>query len=168
MTETRRFVFVVLGIVAALAMLVSPVAARATVTEFTATQELLYDIPGAMSFPNGNIHTHGGGHVMYMTASDPRMTGTVTIIGNGNFNAYFSGPMRLNFDTDPDIGGGSWHGIATGYIHADGSITCRATGHGSGDFDGLKVQFTVYNPVWPPSPANPSVIMGRILDPHGG
>ena len=168
MTERKRFVFVVLGVLAALLLVVSPVAAKATVTEFTGTQVLLSDIPAVMYFPNGNIHTREGGHVLYMIATDPRVQGVATIICQGNFDGNFVGPMSGTFTIVPDIGGGWWEGVWTGKINSDGSISSRAVGHGRGDFEGMKLKLSDYNPEWPPLVPGVSVITGRILDPHGG
>jgi hypothetical protein len=167
MIEKRRFVFVILGIVAALSLLVSPVAARATVTEFTGTQWLLEDTPGAMTFPGGNIHVRGAVHVNYWSASDPRLQGTATIVAHGNMDANMVGPFWGPWRLDPDVGEGYWEGTYTGYWRADGSLPIHALAHGRGAFEGLKVMCTI-DQVWPPTQANPGIITGRILDPHGG
>ncbi len=103
--------------------------------------------------------------------TDPRMTGTLQFVFNGNTDGWTQGPP-VGPGTGPawgtfhmDVtGGGVWEGTYTGFRQVTPSgvlTTLHFVGEGSsGNVDGLKVWFEVR------APHNaPSTIAGRILQP---
>jgi len=142
------------------------VKAKARVTYFigTETSGPILDF-GTWTFPGGNILVRGFVHVWYDDCDDPRVSGTNTVVANVNSDATTGvGTMWGTFSSVSVVEGGWWEGTWTGKFHADGSSSVRAVGHGRGLFEGLKAKMTVE---FSPDPAEPGIISGYILDPHG-
>lgn len=162
----KKRVLVLIAVMAALLLVAGPVAAKATMTEFTGTETprpIPVD-PGTVTFPGGNIHIRGLVAVDDEVSDDPRMTGEATVYANANLDADGFGRLWGTWTLTPEpFEEGSWVGTFTGTFHADGSKSFRCVGDGRGAFEGLETMFTIeYAPG-----ALVGQSSGRILDPHG-
>jgi hypothetical protein len=138
-------------------------AAKATITEFTGTeivQKLVY--PGDLTFtPGGTFRGRDRVWEMYHHTTDPRVTGTVIVVSNGNFNPQFRGPCWGTMHVKPDGLEGAWEAVWHSPPGRPEIIT--AVGHGTGELEGLKAWWTFEYDEGDPN----GHISGRILDPHG-
>jgi len=161
----KKRILVLMALTAALLLVAGPVAAKATKTPYTADYFFYPPTdPGTWTNPDGNVHVRGLVHINRIeNATDLRVEGWDTIVVNANWDANMVGPMWGTFTVEPDIGGGLWEGTWTGMVHADGTVSVRVVGHGTGGFEGLKV-FTF---VESPALGAQGSITGYILDPHG-
>lgn len=152
---------VILALIAALLLVTGLVAAKAMVAEFTGTLESGVFDPGTVTNPDGNTHIRGGNEEFRVDATDPRVSGTMSVVINANWDSSGVGPMWGTYRLDS--ADGFWEGTWSGMRHADGSISVRNVGHGRGGFEGLKVWTTIEFP----SLGEDGTMSGRILDPHG-
>ena len=167
MKRPRKFVWVVLTLVAILALSAGPVVAKATETDF-AGNSILIDIPdwGIWTFPDSNVHVRGFVQEQAQQSTDPRVSGVDTMVINGNWDSEFSGPMwgtnRLEVDHE---GGGVWEGTWTGMHGAEGEASfLKGVGHGvAGSVQGLKLEVEVVFL----ADGRSAIVTGTILDPHG-
>jgi len=157
----KHLMLVILALIAALLLVTGLVAAKAMVVEFTGTLTPVGFYPGTVTNPDGNIHIRGEIEEFRVDATDPRVSGTMSVVINANWNSSGVGPMRGTYRLDSV--GGFWEGTWTGMRHADGSISVRNVGHGREDFEGLKVWTTIEFP----SLEGDGTMSGHILDPHG-
>jgi hypothetical protein len=167
MKRQRHLILVVMALIAALAFLTGPVAAKATKTEFTGTDTRgAVTDPGILTFPDGNVHLRGMVLELHIQATDPRVTGPETVVANANLDAYGAGPVWGTSHLEVDYGGGGiWEGTWNGKIHADGSESIRFVAHGiAGSVEGLKMSGSLE---FPADPTAPGILAGRILAPHG-
>jgi hypothetical protein len=167
----KRLLFLSVLVLALIAMLVAagPVAAKATRIEFTACEEDLGLVEGEWTYPGPNMHLRGRIHYFYDHATEPRVTGLVTVIADANFNEDFIGTAWGTFTLvpeDPEYDGGYWEGI---WVGPDDRPEIRLVAHGQGEFKGLELR-EIY--VWGaraeekcPQYVNPGYIEGYILDP---
>ena len=100
--------------------------------------------------------------------TDPRTTGWTTVqanykgdasFANGHIWGTFVTSVYEDDDTDKALRG-TWEGTWTGKL-VNGAPSFRAVGHGTGEFEGLKIMADF----GPPS-SQGIAIEGRILDPH--
>jgi hypothetical protein len=142
----------------------SPAAgAKATVTEFTGTEEVvdLLDEGILIEMPGGTFKGRDRVWEMYHDTTDPRVTGTAIVVSNGNFNPEFRGPAWGTMRVEPDDLEGAWEAVWHSPPGRPEIIT--AVGHGTGELEGLKAWWTFEYDEGDPN----GHISGRILDPHG-
>ncbi len=154
MKKQNRLIVIGLVALAALLLFVVPVAAQATLSEFAETESCLPTNPGTWTFPDGNIHVRGMVLQCTDTASDPRVSGSNTILLNANWDANALGPVWGTWRLVNE--GGVWEGTWEGMVTTSGS-QIHAAGAGEGSYEGLRLWLDGGNGVY----------QGRILDPHG-
>ena len=137
--------------------------ANPTTTEFTGEEivvELVY--PGDLAFtPGGTFRGRDRVWKMYHDTTDPRATGTATVVSNGNFNPEGEGPCWGTFSVESDEYEGRWEAVWHSAPSTPEIIT--AVGHGTGELEGLKAWWIFEYEEGDPN----GHISGRILDPHG-
>lgn len=123
---------------------------------------------GTWTYPGGNTHVRGM-VAMYdqdMPGSDPRCSGSNTVVTNANWDAYGVGPSWGTFHVVPNEDSGfegGWDGTWTGMSYPDGTSSIRVEGHGYGDLEGMHVFVDIeFAGLYSPGFAS-----GYILDPHG-
>ena len=164
--NTRQF-WIGLVLVGILVLVPGYASAAAERTNWTGTENSVAMLdPGDWSNPGGNIHVRGMVNLYQEQATDPRVTGSNTVVMNANWNANWVGPMWGTWRLETAYGGGGvWEGHWTGETQADGSAAYQAVGHGvSGSVKGLKVMISAEDPA---DPALPTVTSGTIHEPHG-
>lgn len=167
MKRQKRMILAILALIVALALVTGSVAAKATKTEFAGTTSFGEVIdPGVWTFPGGNVHIRGVVQTAYLVADDPRVTGTETVFGNANLDAFSAGRAWGTSHIEVAYeGGGVWEGTFTAEFYADGSHSVKFVAHGiEGSVEGLKMSGTV---VFPADPTAPGISSGIILNPHG-
>jgi hypothetical protein len=124
--------------------------------------------PGTWTNPGGNTQVRGmvAWYEQVMPGSEPRCSGSNTVVTNANWDAYGVGPSWGTFHVTPneysDFAGG-WHGTWRGMSYADGTTLIHVVGHGYGDLEGQQVFVDIEFP----GLYMPGVASGHILDPHG-
>lgn len=156
MRTSARTIAAGIVLLAAFLLLVIPVAAGAVVTDFTETELCPPNPanPGIWTFPDGNVQVRGMVWQCTDTASDPRLSGSNTIVMNANWDAQMLGPVWGTFHLH-NAGGvwdGTWEGMAT-----TGGLRLHGTGTGSAGYEGLKFWLDGASGVY----------SGHILDPRG-
>jgi len=144
-------------------------AAAATSTPFLGTSTFVSESGGVPSFPDGRFHIRDFEQVSNDVVSDPRVSGTDTIIVNFNFRVVpppvsFSGPMWGTFHVENS--GGWWDGTWTGVRDENGFAFVDGVGHGGGGYEGLHGRWHFER--LSPNPYAPWSIEGVILDPGQG
>jgi hypothetical protein len=121
-----------------------PVAAKPPSPVFTGCE---YDTntfeEGDWKYAGPNMLLRARIHPFYdVVPGKSRVTGLVTPIVNGNFNAEtFIGTAWGTFTTEPDEAlGGSWEGT---WVGPDNQPEIRLVGHGRGAFKGLELRETL-------------------------
>ncbi len=154
MKTQKRLILTIVTVLGVLLVFAAPIAAQATVTEFTETESCFPINPGTWTFPDGNIHVRGMVLQCTDTASDPRVSGTNAVVLNANWDANSLGPVwgiwRLVNE------GGVWEGTWEGMMTTSGS-QIHIAGAGTGRYEGLKLWLNGGNGAY----------QGRILDPNG-
>ena len=138
------------SVLVAVLLTVSPVMAGAQRTTFTGTSSFGETInAGEWAYlPSGNVLARGIVEVYHDVATDPRVTGQETIGSNGNFRPAPSSELGLaghlwgTFHIETE--GGTWDGTFTSEITADGEYFYRGVAHGSGGYDGLIGHWEAY------------------------
>jgi len=167
MKHRTAFALVVVTLVALSLLPVQAVSAQATVIpcEGAFIPAGILDF-GTWTYPGGNTHVRGmvALYVQDMPSSDPRCSGSNTVVTNANWDAYGVGPSWGTFHVDlADGSPGGWDGTWTGMSYPDGTSSIRVTGHGYGDLEGMKVFVNITFP----GLYSLGVASGYILDPHG-
>jgi hypothetical protein len=170
MKRLFRLSVLVLALMAMLLVLAGPVAAKATKTEFTATENWVEDTsPGREWYtgPNNEIdHVRGSQGLFSVTASDPRVSGDEIITVNYDMKVvpapvYITGPMWGTFRITN--GGGTWKGTWVGWRDQRGFSYIEYVGSGGGGYAGLHIR--VHDRRLNPDPTTPYSWTGYILDP---
>lgn len=174
MIKSRKLLLtVVLGLMIVFLLEPRAVTAQATRSDFTATEYptgLTY--PGDWKLlPNGGQHFRGQVIPTKEVASDPRVSGTGTLVANGNLDPTGTGPIwgtiTMAVPDGPSCeGGGVWKARWTGKMSfSEGYVYWSGVMHGiSGCVEGLKVKFESDKCVPQASSCSYS---GTLLDPHG-
>jgi hypothetical protein len=161
MLKSKKLSLIILILVMTLLLTAGTAVAEATVSEFSGNEYIVNLIyPGDVTVPGGKYHNfHGRGNIweLYHDTTDPRVTGTVIVHSNGNFNADFEGPAWGTFYLESDTYGGAWN--ARWHSPAGKPELIYAVGHGTGDFEGMKAKWT-FEYV-----GDDVQISGRILEP---
>lgn len=121
---------------------------------------------GTWTDPGGNTHVRGmvAMYQQSMPGSDPRCSGTNTVVTNANWDAYGVGPSWGTFHVDlADGSPDGWDGTWTGMSYPDGTTSIRVLGHGYGDLEGMHVFVDIEFP----GMMMAGTASGYILDPHG-
>ena len=142
--------------------------AKAIRTKFTGT-ETMGDVidPGTwLILPNGGRHLRGYVAEAAENSTDPRLTGTATVVMNANLDPSLTGPFWGTFvlNVEPFQGcteGGSWQGAYAGKIsYSQFYAYYHTVIQGvSGCVEGMKVRFD--------ADCFAGTYSGTILDPHG-
>jgi hypothetical protein len=150
---------VVMALIMTLLATPGPAVAQASKTEFLGSSSTIGIIPGDWTtLPSGNIKVRGMTLVFQDDMSDPRASGTNTVVMNANWDSDATGPMWGTFEVVNKYG--AWEGSWTGEWTADGSII-RGVAQGTGGLAGLKYSIACDYTV------DPSACNGQILSPHG-
>jgi hypothetical protein len=159
--KTKKNVFLSVIVVLIMALLVIPgsAVAQAIKTDFVGTSTGTGTVdPGVMTFPGGNVHIRGMVIGFLEESSDPRASGTNTVVMNANWDSDWTGPMWGTFLVVNEYG--TWEGTYTGVMGAGGSHI-RGVAHGTGELAGLiysvNCDYTI----------DPAACIGQILNPHG-
>lgn len=168
MRNKKYFLLLVSLLPLILVVSTSAVSANAPKSYFTGVEALGPPTGGTTEVVDGKVHLRDVVQPAFDTTNDPRTSGNVTIVVNAIWALPdLTGPMWGTFRVQNE--GGDWYGHWQGHRTLDGEniiSTIQATGHGSGDYEGLvgKWSFTGVNV----GPDNPYFeISGYILEPHG-
>ncbi len=156
MRTQKRLILTIVTTLGVLLAFAAPIAAQASVTEITGTEDCTTTNEGIWTFHDGNVHIRGMVLLCRETSSDPRATGKNTVVMNANWDANGFGPMWGTAHIETDEGGvweGTWEGLVTTSVS---KYHARATGQGV--YEGMKQWVDSVN----------GEFQGRILDPHGG
>jgi hypothetical protein len=162
---------ILLGILLVLATLVvatEPVWAEASKIEFTGTSVVAgppVSLGECTNYPNGNQHCRGMILVAIDTMSDPRLSGTNTVVTNYNYRlapapVFYTGPMWGSNQIANDAG--YWDYTWTGVRDEKGFLYMWAVGHGHGAYEGLRVFLKGVRES--PDPAGDLLCSGYILE----
>lgn len=145
--------------------------AQAVKTEFTGLSYFTNEIvdPGVWTYPDGNVHVRGWTVLYNDVMSDPRVSGTDTMVINFNMQSapppvIFTGPMWGTMRVENE--GGYWEGTWTGVRDEQGFAYARAILHGHGDYEGLKAHIEATR-LSPDYINDPFIFTGTIIDPQG-
>ena len=172
MKRKSLLVWAVLILLVSLAMAPGSAAARAIRVGFTGMEVPLGPPlePGVwVVLRNGNVHVRGMVSQSQEYASDPLMSGVITVVMNANWGPDYAGPMwgtneSVLGDSAGCPGGGLWKGTWTGTMNSDESYSYRGVGQGiSGCVEGLHYSLIAVNP----GTGEATTYTGEILDPHG-
>ncbi len=158
MKTQKRLILTIVTVLGVLLVSAAPIAAQASITEFTGTEVCNIDNPinpGILTFPDGNLHVRGLVFLCRDESSDPRGTGYNTIVMNANVDANGLGPIwgTFHFETDE---GGVWEGTWEAMVKTNSSQH-HATGTGQGIYEGMTLWADIEN----------GITQTRILDPYG-
>ena len=162
-----KFLSMIVFVLVAALLTVSPAMASAQRTMFTGTSNFAETLDaGEWTYlPSGNVLARGIVETYHDVSSDPRLTGTETITSNANFKPAPSSELGLagnmwgTFHIENE--GGAWDGTFTSEITEGGEYFYRGVAHGSGGYDGLTVHFEAYRK----GHSGPFTITGWILEP---
>ncbi len=133
-------------------------------TPFTGT-ETCVDVPGTGTFTvvDGKLHIRGLIDECTDVMSDPRLSGTTTVVIDAVFDpaTNLSGPMWGTYHTGN--AGGTWDGRWVGKRTTNGFSFIKAVAHGGGGYAGLH-SFSRMERL-SPNPADPLTISGYLHDP---
>ncbi len=156
MKTQKRLILTIVTTLGVLLAFAAPIAAQASVTEFTGIEVCTTTNEGIWTFPDGNVHVRGMESQCREESSDPRNTGTNRVVVNANWDSNGLGRIYGTFTMVSDEGG-VWEGIYEGSVTTSG-VQYHVTGIGQGRYEGMKIWLDAVNGVY----------QGRILDPHGG
>jgi len=166
----KKWTFVFLLSLIALATLVLPVAAKTTRTEFTGVS-IGGPVMDAREWISGDgvLHARDGWIAGFTDVSDNRYTGEELVTVNYNLHpapapVYIYGPMwgKLRLTNDNGYWEGTWVGERTA---SDGFLYLRAVVHGHGDYEGLQARVDYVR--LSPDPEEPYQVHGVIIEPGG-
>ena len=115
--------------------------------------------------PSGNVLARGIIETYHDVNTDPRVTGTETIVSNGNFRPAPSSELGLaghlwgTFHIENE--GGAWDGTFTSEITESGEYFYRGVAHGSGLYERLVGHWEAYRN----GHSGPFTLNGWILEP---
>jgi len=147
--NSRRWILIVLLVllaVTAILAVAGPVAAKATRTNFTATETWVEDISPGKEWYTGDgkvYHLREAQQLYSVEASDPRLSGEEIITLNLNMKVvdppvYITGPMWGTFRiTNAD---GDWAGTWRGVRDERGFAFIEYVGSGEGGYAGLHLR----------------------------
>ena len=151
------------------AALFHPSAARAAAqrTTFTGTSNFGETLnAGEWTYlTGGNVLARGIVETYHDVNTDPRVTGTETIVSNANFKPAPSSELGLagrlwgTFHIENE--GGAWDGTFTSEITEGGEYFYRGVAHGSGGYEGLVGIWEAYRN----GHSGPFTLSGSILEP---
>lgn len=167
--KTKR-VLVLVFLVLLIVTMLGPQSVKATAirTEFTGNEIFGEEIdPGTWDYlPNGGMHLRGQIAVSAMNSTDPRVSGTATVVMNANLDPSLTGPFWGSFvlTVEPFPGcseGGSWQGTYAGKVsYTQFYAYYHAVIQGmSGCVEGMKASID--------ADCFAATYKGTILDPHG-
>ncbi len=145
----------------------SPARAAAQRTTFTGTSNFGETLnAGEWTYlASGNVLARGIVETYHDVNTDPRVTGTETIISNANFTPAPSSELglagRLWGTFHIENGGGAWDGTFTSEITEGGEYFYRGLAHGSGGYEGLVGHWEAYRN----GHSGPFTLNGWILEP---
>ncbi|MGE5642885.1 MAG: hypothetical protein ACM3Y8_07725, partial [Byssovorax cruenta] len=134
----------------ALLLSTSPAMAAVQKTVFTGTSNFGETLnAGEWTYlASGNVLARGIVETYHDVETDPRVTGTETIITNANFRPAPSSELGLaghlwgTFHIENE--GGAWNGIFASEITEGGEYFYRGVAHGSGGYEGLVGHWEAY------------------------
>jgi hypothetical protein len=173
-------ILVVLALAVLLALLAGTVAAKTIRTPFTGTSSLLTWIwEGRYWEPGPNVFWRDMIPILQLDASDPRISGIVCVIHNGNYRPSpddpcfgIEGPMfgkiRIEQDGDLDCWNATdgWEGNFVAMRHPDGLETFDMNVKGFGQYEGLQARFHEWS-LSCGGDQEALLVEGEILDPDG-
>jgi hypothetical protein len=174
MKRLLRLSVLVLALIAVLLVLAGPVAAKATKTEFTATEIYLGDLSTGKEWYTGKddkiYHQREAILVLRVEqATDVRVNGDEIVTLNVDMQlvddpvVWATGRMWGTFKITNDDG--TWEGTWTGLRDEQGFSYFEYVGKGGGAYAGL--QLRVHDERLDPNPTALYHWTGYILDPHG-
>lgn len=151
-------------------ILVAPVAARTTRTEYAGTENYAGPVaPGRQWVSeDGVLHIRGGQEAYCDDVSDSRLSGDSLVTLNANFHlaeppVYVYGRMWGTFRIEND--GGYWEGHWVGKRTQQGSSYIRTVLHGHGGYEGLLARAQYVRET--PDPTAPFSVSGVVMNPGG-
>lgn len=154
-----------------LLILVAPIAARTTRTEYAGTENYVGPVAAGRQWvsEDGVLHIRGGEEAYDDDVDDPRLCGDSLVTVNANFKladppVFVYGRMWGTFRIENE--GGYWTGNWVGErTESQGFSYIRTVLHGHGDYDGLlaRADYVRENP----NPAAPFSVSGVVIDPGG-
>ncbi len=151
-------------------VLVGPVAARTTRTEYAGTESYVGPITAGRQWvsEDGVLHIRGGEEAYLDSVSDPRLSGDSLVTVNANFHlaeppVYVYGRMWGTFRIEND--GGYWEGPWVGERTQQGSSYIRTVLHGHGDYSGLQARADYARET--PDPTASFIVSGVVVNPGG-
>jgi hypothetical protein len=154
-----------------LLVLVAPVAAKTTRTEYAGTEYGVGPMSGGRQWvsEDGVLHIRGAQQPYQDQVDDPRLCGDALVTVNANFKfaavpVSVYGRMWGTFRIENE--GGYWTGNWVGErTESQGFSYIRTVLHGHGDYDGLlaRADYVRENP----NPAAPFSVSGVVIDPGG-
>jgi len=168
MSKSKRIFSLSVASLVVLLVLMVPVAAGTTRTEYFGTEYCVGPMTGGREWvsEDGMLHLRGGEQPYYDDVSDPRLSGDALVTVNYNFQmaeppVYVYGRMWGTFRIENE--GGYWEGHWVGERTEEGSSYIRTVLHGHGDYEGLltHTDYVRENP----NPAAPFSVSGVILEP---
>ena len=165
----RKWILIVLLAITAILAVAWPVAAKATKTNFTASETWVEDTsPGKEWYTADDkiYHVRDGQSLYAVVADDPRLSGEEIITVNLNMKVvdspvYITGPMWGTFRITNE--GGEWVGTWWGVRDERGFSFIEYVGSGEGEYAGLHLR--VHNERLDPDWTLPHTWTGYILDP---
>jgi hypothetical protein len=168
--DMRKYKMIAIVVVTLIALSVLPMGAESAQATFTTCEGAFIPLgmpdPGTWTYPGGNTHVRGmvALYQQDMPNSDPRCSGTNTVITNANWDAYGVGPSWGTFHVVLAEGSSDgWNGRWTGMSYADGTTSIHVVGSGYGQLEGQQVFVDIEFP----DLYAPGVASGYILDPQG-
>ncbi len=173
MNRKRILLLVLVMLIASLIML-TPAGATATRTPFTAMEATCSVAPGNVTISGNVLHIRGQTNTNRVISADATQTGTNSVVVNVDLDLVSgSGGAHGTFSLNPDAFSGTWEGSWSGPF-TDFVFSGQAVGHGTGELAGKKVMVKLRdidpsglseNPC--PGPAiNASMVTGVVLDPQ--
>jgi hypothetical protein len=164
----KRYQYLSMLVITLVALLLStsPAMAATQKTVFTGTSNFGETLnAGEWTYlASGNVLARGIVETYHDVETDPRVTGTETIVTNANFKPAPSSELGLaghlwgTFHIENE--GGAWNGIFASEITEGGEYFYQGVAHGSGGYDRLTAHFEAYRN----GHSGPFTISGWILE----
>lgn len=153
-----------------LLILVAPIAARTTRTEYVGTENYVGPVAAGRQWvsEDGVLHIRGGVEAYDDDVDDPRLCGDSLVTVNANFKladppVFVYGRMWGTFRIEND--GGYWEGHWVGERTEEGFSYIRTVLHGHGGYEGLLARADYVRE--DPSPIAAFSVSGVVMDPGG-